>query len=207
MDFCFLSFMDLPFPVCLSRWDRSADEPPTRRHRGRPRPTEVREAGPTSLRARPGPLFGHSQTQHPTVQQLRLAVCLKGRLSLSFSLSLSLFLSLFLLSTHPSFSPFRPRVHQCNLLFCHFLLLCVGFSPPFFKFNLIFFCFTHRGDGFVVTACHAEVTSFSHSPALKPAAVCYLVGTVTSHVTYVYIRVCRLSFETQSRIVRGSERH
>ncbi len=49
--------------------------------------------------------------------------------------------------------------------------------------SLFLFCFT-CGDHFVVTARHAEVT-FSHSPALVPAAVRYLVGTVTSHVTYV----------------------
>lgn len=55
------------------------------------------------------------------------------------------------------------------------------------------FCFYTHTDHFVVTAHHAEVT-FSHSPALVPAAVRYLVGTVTSHVTYVYLCICWLRF-------------
>lgn len=63
--------------------------------------------------------------------------------------------------------------------FCHFLLLFCLLS----SLSFVFFCFTHR-DNFVVTTRHADVT-FSHSPALVPAAVRYLVGTVTSHVTYV----------------------
>lgn len=47
-------------------------------------------------------------------------------------------------------------------------------------------CFTHT-DHFVVTTRHTEVT-FSHSPALVPAAVRYLVGTVTSrYLCYKYV--------------------
>lgn len=66
------------------------------------------------------------------------------------------------------------------------------------------FCWTHR-NRFVVATCHAEVT-FSHSPALVPAAVCYLVGTVTSHFTYVIYVFAGYSFFL-GRIVRRSERH
>lgn len=56
-----------------------------------------------------------------------------------------------------------------QLAFCHFLLLYIAFSLV---------SFTQR-NLFMVTTLHAEVT-FSHSPALVPIAVRYLVGTVTS---------------------------
>lgn len=82
----------------------------------------------------------------------------------------------------PSFSPFRPRVHQCNLLFVTFFFL-LAFPPFLFH--------THRVN-FVVTTRHAEVT-FSHSPALVPAAVRYLVGTFTSRYL-CYIWICWLRF-------------
>lgn len=71
-----------------------------------------------------------------------------------------------------------------------FLLLDPGstnaicfFFATFFYFSVFAFfslpiCFTHTLH-FVVTTHHAEMT-FSHSPALLPAAVRYLVGTVTS---------------------------
>lgn len=60
---------------------------------------------------------------------------------------------------------------------------CSLFSPPF--------CFTHRYH-FVVTTRHTQVT-FSHSPALVPAAVRYLVGTVTSRYL-CYICICWFRF-------------
>lgn len=123
------------FLCVFSRRNRPADEPTPCRHRGRPRPSEVRQAGPASLRACPGSMFGHSQTEHPTVQQLCFAVCLKGR-----GTSLSPFISLLLppsLVTPPcpSFSPFSTQgpPMQLAFFFCHFLLLlllcCVGSSP------------------------------------------------------------------------------
>lgn len=50
---------------------------------------------------------------------------------------------------------------------------------------------THR-EHLAVTTRHAEVT-FSHSPALVPAAVRYLIGTVTSRYL-CYVCICWLRF-------------
>lgn len=73
------------------------------------------------------------------------------------------------LSVWRSLTPFssRPRVHL------HFAFLTFLFAFLLSTFLL------HR-----LCCCHTEVTS-SHSPALKPAAVRFLVGTVTLPVTSV----------------------
>lgn len=118
--------------VCC-RWNRSADEPTSRRHRGGSRAFEVRQARPTSLWACPGSVFRYSQTQHPTVQQLCLAVCLKEHVPPSLSLCLSLSLStvfLFLLLDPGS---------TMQLAFCHFLLLCIGPSLDSFTQRNLFY--------------------------------------------------------------------
>lgn len=83
--------------------------------------------------------------------------------------------------------------------FCHLLLISV---PPF---PLLISHTNH----FIVPTGHAAVTVFvfllffflSHSPALVPAAVRYLVGTVTPHVTYViyiYLLIKLLFFSIRS---------
>lgn len=61
----------------LTRRDRSADEPTPCGDRGGPRAAQMREAGQAALRARAGTVFGHPQTQHPAVQQLRVALRLR----------------------------------------------------------------------------------------------------------------------------------
>lgn len=100
-----------------------------------------------------------------------------------------------------------PGVHQCFsffvsfffFAFCHLLLISV---PPF---PLLISHTNH----FIVPTGHAAVTVFvfllffflSHSPALVPAAVRYLVGTVTPHVTYViyiYLLIKLLFFSIRS---------
>lgn len=126
--FWILSLWHLFFFFFPPRWDCSADEPPPRRHRGCPRPPEVRQARSASLRARPGSLLRHPQTQHPTVQQLCVAVCLRERFSSH---------SLLRPPPHPLhlfFSPFRPRGPPV-LFFFGFLL---GF---FFLLSVTFFWF------------------------------------------------------------------
>lgn len=101
------------------------------------------------------------------------------------------FVSLSVWNPHPLLSSlllfsFWPRVHQCNLLF---LSLSCSFSFSFLSLFFLFSLFVFHTDRFIVTTRRAEVT-FSHSPALVPAAVCYLVGTVLScylcYILYVF---------------------
>lgn len=63
--------------VCFSRRDRFADEPTPCGNRGGPRAAQMRQAGQAALRACAGTVFGHPQTQHPAVQQLRVALRLR----------------------------------------------------------------------------------------------------------------------------------
>lgn len=63
--------------VCFSRRDRFADEPTACGDRGGPRAAQMRQAGQAALRACAGTVFGHPQTQHPAVQQLRVALRLR----------------------------------------------------------------------------------------------------------------------------------
>lgn len=169
------------FSVCncfslLLRWNRSADEPPSRCHGGCSRPSEVCQAGPAPFWACPGPLLGHSETQHPAVQQLRVPVRLRA------GALLPIFFSAPTSTHHPvaihlyTFSSLRPRVHKCNLLF-------VVTLPSFllFFFDISMFDSTHS----TLTTCLTVVT-FSHSPALVPAAVRYLVNSYTTcYLTFI----------------------
>lgn len=186
----------------LPRWDCSADEPPPRRHRGCPRPPEVRQARSASLWACPGSLLRHPQTQHPTVQQLCVAVCLREHFS-SHSLlrppaapSPPLLLSF---QTQGSTSAF---LFLLVFFFFCFLSPSSDFSSPIPTLNFThksFYC-SHRSrccDCFLFFCCFF----LSHSPALVPAAVRYLVGTVTPHVTYViyiYLLIKLLFFSIRS---------
>lgn len=63
--------------MCFSRRDRFADEPTPCGNRGGPRAAQMRQAGQAALRACAGTVFGHPQTQHPAVQQLRVALRLR----------------------------------------------------------------------------------------------------------------------------------
>lgn len=63
--------------MCFSRRDRFADEPTPCGDRGGPRAAQMRQAGQAALRACAGTVFGHPQTQHPAVQQLRVALRLR----------------------------------------------------------------------------------------------------------------------------------
>uniref|UniRef100_A0A669EXS1 cAMP-dependent protein kinase type I-alpha regulatory subunit n=1 Tax=Oreochromis niloticus TaxID=8128 RepID=A0A669EXS1_ORENI len=90
-----------------------------------PAAPEVRQARSASLRARPGSLLRHPQTQHPTVQQLCVAVCLRERFSSH---------SLLRPPPHPLhlfFSPFRPRGPPVLFFF--------GFLLGFFFFFVFFY--------------------------------------------------------------------
>lgn len=66
---CFFSF-----PPC--RRDLPVDEPPPRRDRGLPWSPEVREVGPPTVWTCAGALLWHPEEKHPTVQQLRVTLCL-----------------------------------------------------------------------------------------------------------------------------------
>lgn len=63
--------------VSLTRRDRSADEPAPCGDSGGSRAAQMCQAGQASLRARAGTVFRHPQAQHPTVQQLRVALRLR----------------------------------------------------------------------------------------------------------------------------------
>lgn len=100
-----------------------------------------------------------------------------------------------------------PGVHQCFSFFVSFFFFCFlspssDFSSPIPTLNFThksFYC-SHRSrccDCF----CFFVVFFLSHSPALVPAAVRYLVGTVTPHVTYViyiYLLIKLLFFSIRS---------
>ncbi len=63
--------------MCFNRWDRSAHEPASCRHRGCSRPTEVRKAGPSPVRTCARPLLRYPEAKHTAVQQLRVSVGLR----------------------------------------------------------------------------------------------------------------------------------
>lgn len=97
--------------------------------------------------------------------------------SLTLFLSLSLSSSVFL-SLSPSTPPLLFDPGSTNAI-------CVlSLSSTLYRLLSLFFLSHTHTSLFIVTTLHAEVT-FSRSPALVPTAVRYLVGTVTSHVTYV----------------------
>lgn len=95
-----------------SRWDRLADEPAPRCHRGCVRTSEVCETGPAEVWASPGTLLRHPEEEHRAVQQLCFPLRLSSR---PLTRSLHLCTSLYRVTTPTSLC-------YCLSLF----IVCVG---------------------------------------------------------------------------------
>ncbi len=63
--------------MCFNRWDCSAHEPASCRHRGCSRPAEVRKTGPSPVRTCARSLLRYPEAKHTAVQQLRVSVGLR----------------------------------------------------------------------------------------------------------------------------------